>query len=70
MIRPDEGKIRGDIHFQCRLILQLILKYKSIIKINLNLIMSTQEIIAWIKKFKSLIKKKRNKHDKTVSIIE
>ena len=40
-IRASEGTIRADQDFQCR----LILKYKSIIKANLNFVVFTQEII-------------------------
>ena len=36
-IRTSEGTVRVGQDFQCRLIPYLILKYKSIIKMNLNL---------------------------------
>ena len=44
MIRAVESKIRAGQNFSCRLILQLILKYKNIIKTNLNLKVFIQEI--------------------------
>ena len=44
-IREDEGTIRGGENFYCHLILYLLLKYKNIIKMNLNLMMFIEEII-------------------------
>ena len=45
-IRTGEGTIRAGKHFFfCCLILFLILKYNSIIKMNLNLMVFIQEII-------------------------
>ena len=41
----DKSTIRAGQEFQCRLILELILKYKGITKMNLNLMVLTQEII-------------------------
>ena len=35
-----KGVIRAGRNFQCRFILQLILKYNNIIKVNLNLMVS------------------------------
>ena len=40
-----EGTIRAGQNFLCHLILQIISKYKSIIKTNLNLMVFIQEII-------------------------
>ena len=45
VIRAGDGVIRVVQDFKCRLILQLILKYKNIIKKNLNLMVFIQEII-------------------------
>ena len=44
-IRAVEGLIRTGQDFQCFQILKRIFKYKSIIKMNLNLIVFIQEII-------------------------
>ena len=41
--RADEGKIRTGQNFECCLIVLLILKYKTIIKTNLNLVVLIQE---------------------------
>ena len=40
-----EGTTRADQNFQCRLVFSLILKYKNIIKTNINLMVFDQEII-------------------------
>ena len=45
IIRAGEGTTRTGQSFQFRLILQLTLKYKSIIKVNLNLMVFIQKII-------------------------
>ena len=44
-IRAGEGTVRGAQDFSCQLFLQQILKYKSIIKMNLNLMVFIEEII-------------------------
>ena len=45
VIRAGKRVVRGDQNFWCHLILYLILKYKNIIKINLNLMVFFQELI-------------------------
>ena len=45
VIRAGEGIIRGGENSERRPILLLILKYKNIMKINLNLMVFIQEII-------------------------
>ena len=44
-IREGKGAIRAGENFYCRLILEVILKYKDIIKMSLNLMMFIQETI-------------------------
>ena len=45
-IQASEGGIRTGQDFWCRLILWLTLKYKNIIRINLNIMMFIQEVIS------------------------
>ena len=44
-LRAGESTIRAGQIVRCRIILKLNLKYKSIIKMNLNLVVCVQEII-------------------------
>ena len=44
-IRAGEGTVRAAQDFSCQLFLQQILKYKSIIKMNLDLMLFIEEII-------------------------
>ena len=43
--RAGEGTIRADQNFLCRFIFEQILKYKSIMKMNLNVMVFIQEKI-------------------------
>ena len=45
IIKAGEGTIRAGENFECRPILYLILRYKNIIRKNLNLMVFIQEII-------------------------
>ena len=47
-IGAGESTIKASQNFSCLLVLQLILKYKNIIKTNLNLMVFTKEI-TWLK---------------------
>ena len=48
VVRAGESTIKASQNFSCLLVLQIILKYKNIIKTNLNLMVFTKEM-TWLK---------------------